>query len=199
MKIDVTVTITPEELNQYVLEGLKSAGKPLPDDVLLSVKIAQPPTPILPGTVLRGKATIFGLNYDGSNDTGDMNPDGTNMTGFFIDPLSGKNYETHNRTLVGAAVPERILLASLSLTGSWKENASHVLEWHKANKPIVRVWGEGGQGPVDAFLVDVGPAETTGAILDRTFGLCTALGEHDNKTNSYSILVGGTPIPLKMS
>lgn len=41
MKIETTITLTTDELNKYVLDGLKADGKPLPDGVDLSIVIAK--------------------------------------------------------------------------------------------------------------------------------------------------------------
>src|SRR5215469_6943183 len=68
-----------------------------------------PPTPdntLAPPYVITTGMSIFGLNWDGSNDTGDLNPDGSNATGAW-------GAVTHNDTTIGCALPILVLKGTL--------------------------------------------------------------------------------------
>jgi hypothetical protein len=204
MKIDYS--LSPEELKAAVEQYLVALGHPvattdsfvLNPDGTVTVEIAQEsPAAILPPKQvgssslppdppysITGRATIFGLNYDGSVDKSD------NGQGFF-------GYNTRDKSLIGASVPEEVLIATLGLTGLWGHNAEAVLKWAKEQQPVVMVWSQRTGKSALAALVDVGPALSTGNALDRTYGLCEALGDLDNGICTYCIDVGGKPIELK--
>jgi hypothetical protein len=210
--VKISYQLATPELKSALELYLASLGHPVTDSdsftlntdgtVTVVVSVAQPTVvppeggttvvtgPVVPSatlpinTTVTGRATIFGLNYDGSIDSGD------NGQGFF-------GFNTREQSLIGASIPEEVLMATIGLTGTWAQNAVHVLQWAKTNMPMVRVWLAPGKASVLAQLVDVGPSASTGNALDRTYGLCVALGEMDNGTNTYSIEIGGKAIEIK--
>lgn len=87
MKIEATITLTPEELNKYVLDGLRVDGKPMPDGVDLTVVIrSSAPAPAPVATVSKASDAPIGKTLDGFKVThygypGDSSPDSESMKG----------------------------------------------------------------------------------------------------------------------
>lgn len=214
MKLQDKLTISPAELKQILAAYLHGLGFDASNAVFTedstgtvtveidkdlgaaaNVVVPEPavtPTaayPVSPFSVT-GRATCFGFEDKGDNGIG-----------FFNDPATGKPYETNNKTIVGVAIPEEVLMSTLGLLGKWAQNAEAVQKWHADNSPKVKVWSAKGITAV-ADLVDVGPSAFTGNALDRTYGLCEAIGEvydanSGSSTNTYSLLVGGNPVEIK--
>lgn len=137
-------------------------------------------------TTAEAHTTWFGLNADGSNDTGDVDAHGRNLRGYFGD-------ETHNREVVGASLPWRTLAGTV---GDFTRDP-RLMESIRKGDYKVRVTTADGKS-VDAKIVDVGPAEWTRNGLDITYGTGKALGLTDNATTHFQILgPDGKPLELK--
>jgi hypothetical protein len=186
---DITDTGVSVTLGAPVAQGVIGGNTPSP----IPAPYPTPPLvtviPLAPNSAT-GKATVFGRNYNGSNDTGDLNRDGSDSTGFFIDPSTGKNYVTHNDTCIGASLPREVLLSTLLGNNDWR------------TQPVAAVWGAHAAAVQEAVtsrqismtihdfvtsktadsipLVDAGPTATTYALLDRTLGLCNLMGSKDD-------------------
>lgn len=121
--------------------------------------IPEPPPDTLapPYIVNMALLTIFGLEWDGSDDKGDQNPGGTPMKGAW-------GAETHNKSVIGCALPEKLLLATFgalsNIMGYTCGFYSHVTQ-----KQVDKV-----------DIVDIGPAAWTHRLCDGTYGLHAALG-----------------------
>jgi hypothetical protein len=124
-----------------------------------------------------GEASTWGLNpWDGSDDKGDVDSHGNPLPGFFIDPATGEGYRTHNKWLLGCAIPEIIMMRTLGLTGGWAQNAATVQHWVYVNQPEVVVTNlKNGITVTNVKVVDVGPAKRAIRCLDRTYALTWAL------------------------
>lgn len=179
---DGTATVLVTQVSDAVVAAVVTSSQIQNKPTVAGSPTTLPPDP--PYSIT-GRATIFGLNYDGSVDKSD------NGDGFF-------GYNTRDKSLIGVAIPEEVLMATLGMiNGTWRQFADQVLQWAKNNMPIVMVWSQRTGKCALASLVDVGPAASTGNALDRTYGLCEALGDMDNGICTYAIDVGGKPIELK--
>jgi hypothetical protein len=137
-----------------------------------------------------GKATVFGRNYNDSDDTGDLNPDGSDSSGFFIDPATGKNYATHLDSCVGGSLPREVLLSTLLGVDDWRSNGIDSVWMTHAAAVQAAVTERGITMTVHDFvatktaaeipLVDAGPSAHTYALFDRTRGLCQLMGSKDD-------------------
>lgn len=125
--------------------------------------LSNPPDPpentLLPPWIIQiTLVTIFGRNWDGSDDVGDMR-DGKDLRGAW-------GAETHNETIIGCVLPLRLLSDTFGGT-----EAAHIKGYtcgfysHVTQKEV--------QG-VD--IVDIGPAPELHRLADGTFGLHAALG-----------------------
>jgi hypothetical protein len=106
-----------------------------------------------------GRSTIFGLNFDGSIDHAD------NGQGAF-------GYNTRDKSLIGCSLPIPILEQSIG-----KENYGFIRNREFTVSILSHV--------TDKYIrlvpiVDMGPAEWTGNLVDLTYGATEALGHHDN-------------------
>ena len=158
-----------------------------------------------------GRATMFGLNYDGSNDPGD------NRVGFFTDPSTLKPYNTGIKTLIGASLPREILMSSFGISDDWKtpsvSDENTLTVWEK-NADAVRAFAlnhnvtltidsGGSYSSQNVKLVDAGP-EAVGAngccignMVDLTYGAAHALNTNGDAICTIELLVNGSPIEIK--
>jgi hypothetical protein len=208
------VTITTAEAVAYGTKALQEALQTLYPNATVVVSDAPPaPAPVpapapevpSPGHMVTGnppysatgEATIFGLNYDGSSDTGD------NGQGFFKDPKTGQAYQTRSETLAGASLPREVMLCTfLGLTTTapintvWGQHASAVQDYVTKNTPLLNI-DSGGKTAENVPLVDAGPTKATGAALDLTYYVAHALETNGKALVTYEIRVGGQPIEIK--
>ena len=148
------------------------------------------------------RGTVFGLNYDGSNDIGDLDPnqpDG-NSRGFFIDPATNQPYVTHSQDLMGCSIPREVLLSTFmgvdawqtqGIDKVWREYASDLLKWVSAKKPTLDIDSGGKYTILSVPLVDAGPEGTTHNGLDLTYKAAHALATFGAATCTYWILLSG--------
>ena len=157
-----------------------------------------------------GRATIFGLNYDGSNDPGD------NRIGFFTDPSTGKPYDTGVKALIGASLPREILMSSFGISDDWKTpevSDAHTLTVWEQHAGAVRKFAlshnvtltidSGGFSAQRVKLVDAGPEAvgvngcTIGNLIDLTYGAAHALNTKGDAICTIELLVNGAPIEIR--
>jgi hypothetical protein len=146
-------------------------------------------------------ATIFALNYNGSNDKGD------NGAGAFHDPKTNLPYRT--RYVVGVSVPIPLYHA-MPITRAGIESGRFVVDMYNVAKPQGIEYG--------ILIVDLGPGEhdeliearwdgkEVGHFLDRTYPLCKQMGDmndilvrfaiRDTSTNTY-LAIKGLDGPIK--
>jgi hypothetical protein len=144
---------------------------------------------------LKCVATCFGYE-----DPGDRN-----HTGAFIDPATGRNYDTGNTTLVGVSVPIPILDATFGAVGLDRAVSQH---------SVTVMLGSAVKRGIP--IVDEGPGESVGGqhgllvgkdgvlhALDMTYALCEALGvKYDANSASYEVTwwiedQAGHPVEMK--
>jgi len=146
-------------------------------DTITPSTLAPPPPIVVEDTliapyIVKTGLSSFGWNLNNTNDTGDLNLDGSNSTGAW-------GAQTHNTTIVGCALPEKVL--TMTLGGL---SASHI-------KGItVGIYSQVTQKQIDAVdIVDEGPAAWTHRGIDGTYALHKALGHLDlepyKSTNNY--------------
>jgi hypothetical protein len=140
------------------------------------------PVPRVPYSVT-GRATVFGLNYDGSDDRGDQDAQGRALKGAFGD-------ETHNKEIVGVSLPIPVFESSIG-----RGKTSDV----KAHRYTVDILSHvTGKHLVGAWIVDLGPSVFTGNALDLTYASACMLGHSDNGTVTYWIKgPEGQPLAVK--
>ena len=148
------------------LEWLKAELSKLQE--LEPVATVSEPAPkiIIPIGAVTGGMSIFGLDWDGSDDQGDEEPDGTPLKGAWGDT-------THVKTLVGCALPIAVTKATF---GSTAKPASYT----------VYVYSMVTNELVKAAIVDLGPAARVHRPIDGTYGLHNALGHLDYGLKKYS-------------
>lgn len=137
------------------------------------------PTPkiTIPQGAVTGGMSIFGLDWDGSDDQGDEEPDGTPLKGAWGDI-------THNNTLIGCALPIAVTRATF---GSTAKPISYTVYVYSM------ITGE----LVKASIVDLGPASRVHRPIDGTYGLHNALGHLEygiKKYGSYAKFPGTFPV-----
>jgi hypothetical protein len=157
-----------------------------------------------------GRATMFGLRYDGSNDPGD------DRIGFFTDPATGKSYDTGVKTLIGASLPREILMSSFGISNDWKTPAvsdANTLSVWKKHADAVRQFAldhnvtltidSGGIfSAQNVKLVDAGPEAVgekgccIGNMVDLTYGAAHALNTKGDAVCTIELLVNGSPIAI---
>jgi hypothetical protein len=176
-------TVVPERITPEMVAANKKYSDALGDAFERQGEQPQPAagtgTPSKGVNAVTGKSTVFGLNYDGSVDRED------NGRGAF-------GYNTRDPLLVGVALPINMVKRTL------KDYVTDpkVFKDIQDGKYKVRVTTEDGRS-IDAKIVDVGPAEWTGAAIDLTYGATKALGLNDNTNVSYQILgPDGNPMPI---
>ena len=134
-------------------------------------------------------ATIFGLNYDGSSDSGD------NGVGAFENPQTGRFYRTANEWIVGVSIPIPFYQATPNMSRADIESGVVTVTIEDANGKLY----EG------LKIVDLGPGEhgllikaSDGPhLLDRTYALCHMMGKMDDAPITYWILKSGVPYSVQ--
>lgn len=146
-----------------------------------------------------GRATMFGLNYDGSIDQSD------NGVGFFRDPTTNKSYNTRNQGLVGCSLPREVMLSTFLSIDTWKaggidsiwaRNGSDVQNYVSTNRPLLTI-DSGGKTASNVPLVDAGPTAGTGNAIDLTFAVAHQLSTKGAALATYEILVDAKPVEIK--
>jgi hypothetical protein len=132
---------------------------------------ALPPTHIIPKVpfAVTGAATWWGLNPNGSNDTGDVDEHGKNLLGAFGD-------DNHNEQIVGGSIPVEVFHATVGKGAPiYKSVADRKYKLdvlsHSTGKHLTGVW-----------LTDLGPAARLHRPLDLTYA-ANKLLEHTDGTN----------------
>jgi hypothetical protein len=213
--------IPPSKVDQVVQDfkdaGAASVTKQKQDDGNFSViatfddgagaPVDQPPSPAVSGPMVTvdppfsvtGRATMFGLNFDGSFDPAD------NGIGFFTDPDTGRSYNTRNQGLKGCSLPREVMLSTFLSIDSWKtaginriwaRNSASVQEYVTKNKPLLTI-DSGGKTAANVPLVDAGPTAETRNSIDLTFFVAHQLNTKGAALATYEILVDGTPLEIK--
>ena len=166
-----------------------------------------PPTAPAPGHMVTvdppfsvtGRATMFGLNYNGTFDQSD------NGIGFFKDPTTGKSYNTRNEGLVGCSLPREVMLSTFLSINSWKtvgietiwaRNGASVQNYVTAKRPLITI-DSGGKTASNVPLVDAGPTAGTGNAIDLTFAVAHQLNTKGAALATYEILVDAEPVEIK--
>ena len=205
--MNITVTVTTAEAVAYATKAIQAlypnATVVVSDGPTPEIPVPAPgPTPghMVTGNPpysATGEATLFGLNYDGSQDTGD------NGMGFFKDPKTGQSYQTRSETLAGASLPREVMLSTfLGVTPTspidtvWADYAGAIQDYVTKNDPLLTI-DSGGKTAQNVPLVDAGPSAATGAALDLTYYVAHALETQGKALATYEILVGGKAIPIK--
>jgi hypothetical protein len=148
------------------------------------------------------RGTVFGLNYDGTNDIGDLDPrepDG-NSRGFFIDPVTRQQYVTHSQDLLGCSLPREVLLSTFLGVDAWEsegidrvwgEYARDVQNFVLQKRPTLDI-DSGGKFTITGVpLVDAGPKASTHNGLDLTYKASHALQTFGAALCTYRILLDG--------
>jgi len=207
--------ISPSQVDQVVQDfkdaGAASVTKTEQEDgnfsVIATFDDGGPPPAVVPGHTVTvdppfsvtGRATMFGLNYDGSHDPED---DGI---GFFTDPATGRSYNTRNEALAGCSLPREVMLSTFLSIDSWKtdgidrvwaHNSRSVQEYVNRNKPLLTI-DSGGKTASDVPLVDAGPAAGTHNSIDLTFFVAHQLETEGEALATYELLVDGAPLEIK--
>ena len=207
--MNITVTVTTAEAVSY---GTKALQALYPNATVVVSDLAPPspdpaPVPVVPSPghmvtgnppySVTGDATIFGLNYDGSVDSGD------NGQGFFKDPATGQAYQTRSKTLAGASLPREVMLSTFlgvvttnPISEVWSEHSGAVQAYVTNNKPLLNI-DSGGKTAENVPLVDAGPTKETGAALDLTYYVAHSLETNGKALVTYEIRVGGQPVEIK--
>jgi hypothetical protein len=118
---------------------------------------------------VQGRATIFGLNWDGSPDPTD------NGQGYF-------GYDTRDKSLVGVSLPIAVINGTI---GNYKD--PETIKRIKSKAFRVKVRAHTGKEIV-AQIVDVGPAKWTHNAIDLTYGAARGLGLTDNSDVTYWVI-----------
>lgn len=134
-------------------------------------------------------ATIFGLNYNGSRDSGD------NGIGSFINKQTGRFYRTTDENLVGVSIPIPFYEDTPNMSRADIESQAVTVTIQDAN----------GDYWFNLPIVDLGPgmhghlikASDGPHLLDRTYGLCSLMKSHDDAAITYWIMRGDQPYSVK--
>jgi hypothetical protein len=165
------------------------------------------PVPASPGHMVTvdppfsvtGRATMFGLNYDGSRDQSD------NGIGFFRDHTTGRPYNTRDEGLVGCSLPREVMLSTFLSIDTWKtvgidpiwaRDGSNVQNYVTTNRPLITI-DSGGKTASNVPLVDAGPTAGTGNAIDLTFAVAHQLGTKGAALATYEILVDARPVEIR--
>lgn len=149
---------------------------PPPSDAMPQPPAPAPVTAASPGTVVTGRQTVFGTNYDGSPDAGDQA-----NSGFFNNPKTGTPYNSHDTNQAFASLPFSVYRAAIGnpyddkLKQAVSNGAYHVR---------ATVGGKTQDFPIG----DLGPAAWTGNALDLSGGAARQMGLTDNGKASYQII-----------
>jgi hypothetical protein len=138
-------------------------------------------------TSVTGRATIFGLNYDGSMDAGDHG-------------IGAWGTHTANKELIGVSLPEGVIVSTFGFEGTWRQDAAKVGRFLTEKKIQVEVFRNG--KTILATVCDAGPARTyKGKLLhnaiDLTYALAHELDTSGDATVTYRILKDGSPMEIK--
>lgn len=118
---------------------------------------------------ITGPATWWGLNPDGSNDTGDVDEHGKNMLGAFGD-------NNHNEQIIGCSIPIKVFHATIG-SGADVYKAVELRRYkfdflsHTTGRHLTGAW-----------LTDLGPNERLHRPFDLTYAANKMLG-HKTGTN----------------
>jgi hypothetical protein len=178
----------------------------------VQVPVGQPTSPIAPAPAgpghtvtvdppfsVTGRATMFGLNYDGSIDRSD------NGRGFFRDHTTGTSYNTRDEALVGCSLPREVMLSTFLSIDTWKtvgidsiwaREGSNVQNYVTTNRPLITI-DSGGKTASNVPLVDAGPTAGTGNAIDLTFAVAHQLTTKGAALATYEILVDAKPLEIK--
>ena len=130
-----------------------------------SSSAAPAPKITIPSGSVTGGMSIFGLNWDGSDDEGDEEPDGTPLKGAWGDV-------THNKTVIGVALP--ITVGQKTFGSGAKPTGYTVYVYSMVTGELAK-----------ATVVDKGPAARVHRPIDGTYGLHNALGHLDYGIKKY--------------
>src|SRR5260221_15495 len=198
-------------LTQVELDAIKASGfsgsftLDTPGPVLPSPGPGVPvPSPghtvtLDPPYAVTGNATMFGLNWNGSIDSGD------NGIGFFINPASNADYQTRSRTLVGCSLPREVMLSTflgyddwqtMGIATAWAQHAMTLLHWVSNNQPLVTI-DSGGHTDIGMPIVDAGPTASTHNAIDLTYAVARQLNTQGLALATYMIVLGEAPMVIK--
>lgn len=175
---------------------------PLPPQPIAGHEVTQDPP--YSATVI---ATVFGKNWNGSNDIGDLDPrepDG-NARGFFIDPSTNAPYVTHVETLPGISLPREVLLSTflgvdiwqqIGIDEAWSQYAADLREWVLHHQPSADADSGGKYTALGMPFVDAGPKQP-GAGADLTYMSAHQLMTHGSALITYRVKVSGVVIPIR--
>jgi len=156
-----------------------------PPDVLAALKIIQDYFGIHP--VLHdfcvGEATMFALNWNGSIDRSDNG-------------VGAWGAHTANKEIMGASLPEGVLIATCGFSGTWGQNKDRIGRFLGDNKVQVAVTKDG--KTVICDIVDAGPARHTHNCLDLTWLPAHQLGTNGKSVVSYSVINGVTQAKMEI-
>jgi hypothetical protein len=155
-------------LEDYFQDAVQILRSNLPEPPVRPVPEPPPDTIGPPYGITQTLMTIFGLNWDGTDDQGDEDSTGKALHGAW-----GEN--THNKDLIGAALPIKLVEATFG--GKRVSNiAGYTLEVYSqlTHKSVYSV-----------SIVDLGPAARLHRLIDGTYGLHKILGHLDYFTQIY--------------
>jgi hypothetical protein len=138
MQIAATVKLTQDELNKYVLDGLKADGKQMPAEVELSVVISDAIAPAPVSTVAGAKTastapigqTVEGFKVTHYGYPGDSSPDSESMSGIgdrgnkLIPNLSVALTKSARKSLFGTESPSTGKEFSLGVSRPFQDDDS---------------------------------------------------------------------------
>jgi hypothetical protein len=168
----------------------------------VAAPIAQTPghaVTVNPPYSVTGRATMFGLNWDGTIDGSD------NGIGFFTVPGTTTNYNTRDTQIVGCSLPREVMLSTFLSIDAWKtygieqvwaDNGSAVQKYVLDEAPSITI-DSGGRTASGVPLVDAGPNADTGNAIDLTYFVAHELNTNGAALATYEILVAGNPLEIK--
>lgn len=157
-----------------MLAAIRDGAAPPPPPA----SVPAPANALLPPYAVSGIATIFGLNYDGSEDKGDEDASGNPLKGAWGDV-------THNKTALGGSIPIKVLDATFG-SGS---KPKHTLE----------VYSHATQKTIEIPFIDKGPSASVHRPLDLTYAAHVALGTMDYFTTHYGASPKGWPAGIPVT
>jgi hypothetical protein len=153
-----------------------SRPAPPPSDATPVAPQPMPVTANSAGTVVTGRQTVFGRNYDGSPDAGD-----SANSGFFKNPLTGGQYDSHDPNQAFASLPFSVFRAAIG--NPYDDKIKNAVS-NGAFKVAATVGGK----TVTLPIGDLGPAAWTGNALDLSGGAAHQMGLKENGKASYQII-----------
>lgn len=124
-----------------------------------------------------GEATMFALNWNGTIDRADNG-------------IGAWGAHTANKEIMGASLPEGVLIATCGFSGTWAENKDRVGKFLGDNKVQVSVTKD--FKTVTCDIVDAGPSRRTHNCMDLTWLPAHQLNTYGKAIVSYSIFNGAT-------